>query len=832
MNSTVLGDRYIEVKPGATFLIYDLDNNNLTTNDASNITAKDSNFPYFFWVRDGSNFTMENSELHRCGIWPSLVEYTGLYIETDNATIDHCNISYNAYGIVLYSSDAVVSNNSISWCDTGIFATWWSNGTIENNLISWSDTYGIWVSGWDNTERKTSNPLIINNTIYKTARDGAGGVGIQITAFSNPTIEDTRIIDWGEDAIYFGQWCQAIVNNCTFDAQGGNYALASSSCRNATVINSTIEDNNVLWDLSLATSYFKMTNCSFNHSKVIFQGTDSNLTMNWFLNSYVNDTSGNPIPNANIRITDNANGTFDENFTTDANGYVNWTVLREYFQKDINGDKDGDDVGERIDYSPYNVSVEKNGYFSNYTLVQMNESKYITITLQVDEKPEINHVPVVSANISEIINITANITDDVSVYAVYLNYTGVNATNYNVSMNQWNGNWSYDIPGQSNSGLVDYFIWANDSSDNDNWTITYPIQINDVTDPEINHVPVTSANMTEIINITANITDDVSVNLVYLNYTGINGTSYNVSMQKWNGNYSFDIPGQINTGYVDYFIWANDSDGNDNRTIMYTIQINELPIPPDTIPPEIEHTPVTSANVSKIINITAQISDDVEVDSVYLNYTGIDGINHNVSMTKWASNWSYEIPDQASAGVIEYFIWANDTSGNDNRTIEYTIQVNEVIIPDTTPPTILSATPTGVNVSITTTITITFNESMNVSSIDNAITISPNVQSSFSWNADYTTLTITPSGNLSYNTTYNITVGIGAEDIAGNNLENPYSWEFTTEEEPTPLPPNDDNWLSEYWWVIVIIVAVVIIMIFLYWRLQKKADEEEPVDEE
>ena len=594
----------------------------------------------------------------------------------------------------------------------------------------------------------------------------------------------------------------------------------------------------------------------------------------------------------------------------------------------------------RVNGTHYNVSMQKwNGNYSYEISGQNNigfvdyfiwandtsNNDNITLTYQIQindiTKPEINHAPVASKNIGEIINITANITDDVSVNKILLNYTDVHGVNQNITMNKWDEKYSFDIPGQSNSGFVSYFIWANDSSDNDNQTIIYQIQIFDVTDPEINHMPISSANISEPINITANVTDDVSVNSVYLNYTGVNGTSYNVSMQKWNGNYSYEIPDQDTVGNVQYFIWANDSDGNDNRTQTYQVQIFDIIDPEinhvsvvsavigeainiivnvtddvevdkiylnytdvegnnynvsmnkyngnwsyeiagqddigvveyfiwandtsgndnqtlvyqsliiDVVKPEIEHTPVTSVNVSEANNITAKITDDIEVDSVYLNYTGVDGVNHNVSMSKWNGNWSFDIPGQASAGMIEYFIWCNDTSGNDNRTIEYTIQINEVIIPNTTPPTIISKTPTGVNVSISTAITITFNESMNISSVQNSITFSPAITiSGYNWNANNITLTITPSANLSYNTTYNITVGVGAKDIAGNNLESAYSWDFSTQPEPT-INNLDDGGIGEYWWIILIIVVVVIFVLYLYWRTQKEEEPEEYIED-
>jgi len=265
--------------------------------------------------------------------------------------------------------------------------------------------------------------------------------------------------------------------------------------------------------------------------------------------------------------------------------------------------------------------------------------------------PDINHIPVTSANISQSINITANITDDVSVGAVYLNYTGVNTTNYNVSMTQWNGNWSYDIPGQDNIGFVDYFIWCNDTSGNVNMTGINQTQINDVTDPEINHFPVVSANVFDPINITANITDDVSVNQVYLDYTGVNTTNYNVSMNKWNGNWSFDIPGQAFTGTVDYFIWANDTSDNDNMTGNYSIQIYD---------PE---NPVADAGLDQSVDEDEEVYFDGSGSS---DNVGIEWYNWSFGDGSYSNGIDNINPSHVYADAGTYIVTLNvsDAAGN------------------------------------------------------------------------------------------------------------------------------------------------------------------------
>ena len=106
MNSTSDGQYHIEVLRGGSFYIYDLDNDNSTTSDASNITSYNTNFEYIFRVRGGSNFSILNSELHECGYNGGGFNGIGLYIETNNTRICNCLISRNYVGLFLYPSSS------------------------------------------------------------------------------------------------------------------------------------------------------------------------------------------------------------------------------------------------------------------------------------------------------------------------------------------------------------------------------------------------------------------------------------------------------------------------------------------------------------------------------------------------------------------------------------------------------------------------------------------------------------------------------------------------------------------------------------------------------
>ena len=135
------------------------------------------------------------------------------------------------------------------------------------------------------------------------------------------------------------------------------------------------------------------------------------------------------------------------------------------------------------------------------------------------------------------------------------------------------------------------------------------------------------------------------------------------------------------------------------------------------------------------------------------------------------------------------------TGGDGTKTVYYQIKDKagrvsqsyyDTIILDTTPPTITSRTPpSGGGWSIYKAITVTFNKVMNQVSAERAFSTSPVTRGSFSWSGN--TMIYTPSPSLAYSTTYTVTVGTGAKDLAGNSLQLPYSWQFTAEPKPTTV---------------------------------------------
>ncbi len=384
----------IDVWNGGEMHILDWDNDNTTTGDASNISVNDTSSTFLFLVRDGASFEMRNSEIHQCGTGLWVLDppapnpaYWGLYIETDNATIDHNLISKNTYGIVLYGSDAKISNNTITWNDArGIYAGYWSNGTIENNWITWNYDYGIYVTGGGSSNTKPSNPKIIRNVITDTGRGVNTADGIQVLYGSKPLIKDTVILRSKEDGLYSDGSTPTLIN-VTIDAEGvGNYGIVGSSTRDIYIINSTIK-NSKRYDLSAnSASYFVVINSTFNTTECYIDG--ANITVKWYLHVYVEDSNNMGIPSANVRIKDNENGTYDRNFTTDSNGYVRWIVLTEYVSENVSGK-----YTNTTYYTPYNISVNYSGltFTNNPRNSTINESKteVFRATTPVPEFPSV-----------------------------------------------------------------------------------------------------------------------------------------------------------------------------------------------------------------------------------------------------------------------------------------------------------------------------------------------------------------------------------------------------------------------------------------------------------
>ena len=162
--------------------------------------------------------------------------------------------------------------------------------------------------------------------------------------------------------------------------------------------------------------------------------------------------------------------------------------------------------------------------------------------------------------------------------------------------------------------------------------------------------------------------------------------------------------------------------------------------------------------------ITASLSYNSSTDTVTL--TPSSALAYNTKYTAALSG----AEDSAGDPMTSPFSWSFTTEAA-----------------STSPPSVSSESPASnaTNVPVSTTVTATFNEAVQSSTITFTLTPSGGsaITASLSYNSSTDTVTLTPSSTLAYNTNYTATVS-GAENSSGIAMTSPFSWSFTTDVAP------------------------------------------------
>jgi hypothetical protein len=290
-------------------------------------------------------------------------------------------------------------------------------------------------------------------------------------------------------------------------------------------------------------------------------------------------------------------------------------------------------------------------------------------TIKIDSSPP------TFANLSEIpdpqeihdyVNISANVTDNVAVSQVWINITGIGSfpMDFDFIQKKYFYNSSF-----GSLGTYPYIIWSNDTTGN--WGfISGSILIQDTTPPLISSLQ-EDPDPQEVdgnVNVSAEITDNFMMGEVWINIVGLGNftMAYDSAGDRYFYNLSYSQPDTYG-----YSIWANDSNNNwASASSSFLIQ--------DTEPPEIsglaeEPDP---QYVNKNIRISAAITDNIEVDEVWIYIEGTG--NFSMTFNSTSNRYSFELSHQ-DAGIHSYTIWAKDSSDNWNsESSSYTIIKSQV----------------------------------------------------------------------------------------------------------------------------------------------------------
>jgi parallel beta-helix repeat protein len=367
-----------------------LDTTHITLAWSSNITLKHSNITGGDIIRMVS---VQNSTIEKCNVSNN---YRGFYLEFSNYNkIVNNTLIDNQDGISLWkSSRNIIINNTITGNDNsiGIGTQFTSNNIMRGNIVS-HHHYGYIII--DDKEGMISYSKIFLNEYGVITGHSAGHKNPtnltlrHIEAFDNSygvfffyypnnvSLIDSSIFNNGYGIFFMNNAHNNSVINCSLYNNG--YGVYTWYRTNNRIINSTIA-NSMSYDIWLKEfSYISTINTTFNKTKVYFDDTESNLTVQWYMSIKTISSLGNPVIGANVTVK-NINHDPIANRITGIDSWARWIVCTEYVQIDTNNDHDGEDPGEKIFFTPHNVTASKYGYMG-YADPNMNISKIVVIVL-------------------------------------------------------------------------------------------------------------------------------------------------------------------------------------------------------------------------------------------------------------------------------------------------------------------------------------------------------------------------------------------------------------------------------------------------------------------
>ncbi len=192
--------------------------------------------------------------------------------------------------------------------------------------------------------------------------------------------------------------------------------------------------------------------------------------------------------------------------------------------------------------------------------------------------------------------------------------------------------------------------------------------------------------------------------------------------------------------------------------------------------------PVTPQNVYKITGVIS--ASDME--TVNFSFETIPGENGSgdINNIPAGNNRMITIEGKNKEELTLY----KGTAGPFTVSAGVINEINITLLPDVTditPPTVLYTIPSdkAIDISLDTSITITFSEEMNPDTINTDTFLVNNGVDYISGIITYTgaTATFTPLSNLEYNTQYIVTITTEVTDLSGNAIANEYIWIFDTQ---------------------------------------------------
>ncbi|MHA2022890.1 MAG: FG-GAP repeat domain-containing protein, partial [Candidatus Thorarchaeota archaeon] len=281
---------------------------------------------------------------------------------------------------------------------------------------------------------------------------------------------------------------------------------------------------------------------------------------------------------------------------------------------------------------------------------------------------------------SEAVIINATVIDASAIEQVLMRYSSDNQEIWTeVSMSQVGNNWIEYIPLFLAGTNVSYYVRAEDSEGNWGASDVANYTVDDIQGPSI----ITSRNILtpcigDSVEVAAAVYDTSMVDTVWL-LVRINSGSWNSYwMNKVGYLYSALIPEQDFGTFVEYRVQANDTVGN-----WGVSQIEAYTVIDCTGPIISLQTELSTQGQNVAVPIEVGVTDPGGVNQVLLCYSLNSGfIFTNISMSNISGIWSSSIPMGLVGESVYFSIYAEDQSGNWEKSQSYSYQIIDVLIPN------------------------------------------------------------------------------------------------------------------------------------------------------
>ncbi|GEM_PF-541741 len=185
-------------------------------------------------------------------------------------------------------------------------------------------------------------------------------------------------------------------------------------------------------------------------------------------------------------------------------------------------------------------------------------------------------------------------------------------------------------------------------------------------------------------------------------------------------------------------------------------------------------------------NVIVEVSFSKSMDTIKTNESfSLSSASGNVDgYFRWSNGdkrMTFEPKNSLTDAQMYTIIITSEAEDKDGNDLEETHTTVFYVNTDLNPPTVIANTPANDATGILpdASIIITFSEAMDIDTIYDGITITPAVQGTYSWNGTCTVITFDPLYDLSYGTTYTVTLSESLKDVNGNALRDQQKFSFT-----------------------------------------------------